>query len=122
MRSWLLIVGVLAVTMIQAQPPAAEKPYRIGGDVSSPRIISSVAPEYTQEARDAQRQGDVLIQLVVTRDGVASDVQALGQKIGFGLDEKAVECVRQWRFEPGKKGDQPVAVIVQTIIRFRLPR
>lgn len=119
MRSWLLIVAVLAGAMIQAQPQGA---YRVGGDVSSPRILSAVDPEYTQKARDAHREGDVLIQLVVTRDGLAGDVEELGQQIGFGLDEKAIECVRQWRFEPGKKGNQPVPVLMQTTIRFRLPR
>jgi hypothetical protein len=90
MRSQLLLVAVLAGRKIQAQPSAAETPYRVGGGVSSLHIISSVDPEYTQEALDARREGDVLMELVVTRDGRLSHLHEIGQQLGFGLDQKAI--------------------------------
>jgi protein TonB len=122
MRSWLLFITVAAGTTLLGQAPEAEKPYRVGGSVSRPRIVYSVNPEYTQKALDAHREGDVYLQLVVTRDGMPSEIHEILQPVGFGLDEKAVEAVQQWRFEPGKKGDQPVPVLWQVSVSFRLPR
>ena len=122
MRSWLLFIAVLAGTMLNGQPPEPKEPYRVGGSVSPPRVVYKVEPEYTQEALNAHRQGTVFIDLVVTRDGIPSDVHELDQKIGFGLDEKAIEAVQQWRFEPGKKRGEPVAVEVNVTVRFQLPR
>ncbi len=62
------------------------------------------------------------LQLVVTRDGMPSEIHEILQPVGFGLDEKAIEAVQQWRFEPGKKGDLPVPVLWQVSVTFRLPR
>jgi protein TonB len=121
MRSWLLIIAVLAATTIQAQTPEDEKAYRIGGAVSPPRVISKVEAEYTAEALKAQREGSVILQVVVTRDGVARDIHVL-RSLGFGLDEKATEAVQQWRFKPGEKSGKPVLVQVTIEMGFRLPR
>lgn len=122
MRPWLLFLVVLAGTTLNGQPPEPKEPYRVGGSVSAPHLVYKTEPEYTQEALNARRGGTVLIELVVTRDGLPSDVHELRQKIGFGLDEKAIEAVEQWRFEPGKKSGEPVAVVVQVTVRFEPPR
>jgi protein TonB len=122
MRWTFLFVAFSAGTMLHGQTPVDEKPYRVGGSVSPPRIISRVEPEYTEEALKARRQGQVVIELVVTRDGAANDVHEIGQALEFGLDEKAVEAVRQWRFEPGRKGEQPVPVMINVTVRFQLPQ
>lgn len=108
--------------MLNGQPPEPKEPYRVGGSVSPPRVVYKVKPEYTQEALNARRQGTVRIQLVVTRDGTPSEVHEISQPLGFGLDEKAIEAVQQWRFEPGKKNGEPVAVEVQAEVNFRPPR
>jgi periplasmic protein TonB len=122
MRSWLLSIAVLSATILQAQVPEDEKVYRVGGAVSPPRVISKVVPEYTQEALQARREGNVDLQVVVTRDGVASDIHEILQPLGFGLDEKAIEAVRQWRFKPGEKSGKPVSVMVNIEVVFHLPR
>lgn len=71
---------------------------------------------------DARREGDVLIQLIVTRDGEARDVHEIGKHVGLGLDENAIKAVEQWRFRPGEKNGKPVPVISQITVSFRLPR
>jgi protein TonB len=121
MRPSLLFVAVLAGTILNGQPPDPTEPYRVGGSVRPPRVVYSVNPEYTKEALDARRQGQVLIELVVTRDGMPSEVHEISQQLGFGLDQKAIEAVKQWRFDPGKKSGYPVAVKEQVTLRFRLP-
>jgi protein TonB len=118
----LLFIAVLVGTILQGQSPEAETPYKIGGSVSSPRIASKTDPTYTQEALKAHREGDVVIELVVTRDGEASKVHEIGKPLGFGLDESAIKAVNQWCFRPGEKNGKPVPVISQITVRFRLPR
>jgi TonB family protein len=122
MRSKLLLLVVLARMMLHGQPPEPKEPYRVGGSVSAPKVVYKVEPQYTEEALRSRREGTVRVLLVVTRDGMPSDVHELEQHIGLGLDEKAIEAVQQWRFEPGKKNAEPVAVQVQIEMNFRLPR
>jgi TonB family protein len=64
----------------------------------------------------------VVIELIVTRDGEASQVHEIGKPLGFGLDENAIKAVEQWCFRPGEKNGKPVPVISQITVRFRLPR
>jgi protein TonB len=118
----LLPVAVLVGTILHAQSPQTDTPYKIGGDVSAPRIASKVEPTYTREAKTARREGDVVVELTVTRDGKASDVHEISKHLGFGLDESAIKAVEQWCFRPGEKNGKPVPVISQITVRFRLPR
>jgi protein TonB len=94
-------------------------PYRPGGGVTAPRAIYQPEPEYSDEARKAKFQGSVLLWLVVGPDGRPRDLK-LVRSVGMGLDEKALETVRSWRFEPGRKDDIPVAVQVQVEVIFHL--
>jgi TonB family protein len=93
--------------------------YRIGGDVSAPRIISSGEPQYSEEARKARLEGKVPIVLVVGDDGTPRDVR-VSRPLGFGLDEEAIEKVLAWRFAPGQKAGNPVPVIATIDVNFRL--
>jgi periplasmic protein TonB len=93
--------------------------YRIGGGVSSPRLLYSPDPEYSEEARKAKYQGTVVLWIIVGPDGRPREVR-VRRSLGMGLDEKAVEAVRQWRFEPAHKDGQPVAVQVNIEVNFRL--
>jgi periplasmic protein TonB len=115
----LLLIAVLAATTLQAQPPEDSKVYKVGGAVSRPRVISKVEPEYTAEALKAGREGTVVLQVTVTRDGVASEIHIV-QPLGLGLDEKATDAVQQWRFKPGEKSGEPVPVMVDVLVKFRL--
>jgi TonB family protein len=93
--------------------------YRIGGDVSSPQVISKVEPEYSEEARKAKYQGEVLLSLVIDSNGVPRDIKVV-RPLGLGLDEKAIEAVQRWRFRPAMKGGKAVAVSAQVAVNFRL--
>jgi protein TonB len=93
--------------------------YRVGGGVSAPRGLYTPDPEYSEEARKAKWQGTVVLWVVVGPDGRAHDIR-VQRSLGMGLDEKAVEAVKTWKFEPAKKDGQPVAVQVNIEVNFRL--
>jgi periplasmic protein TonB len=93
--------------------------FRVGGEVSAPRPIYDPDPEYSEEARHARFQGKVLLWVVVGPDGRPRDIR-VQRSVGMGLDEKAIEAVRQWRFEPSMKDGHPVAVQVNIEVSFRL--
>ncbi len=93
--------------------------YRVGGGVSAPRGIYTPDPEYSEEARKAKWQGTVVLWVIIGPDGRPRDIR-VQRSLGMGLDEKAVEAVRTWKFEPAKKDGQPVAVQVNIEVNFRL--
>ena len=94
--------------------------FRAGEDgVSAPQLISKVEPEYSQQARQAKHQGIVVLSLVVGPDGRTRGIH-VARSLGMGLDEKAIEAVRQWRFEPAMKDGRPVPVAVEVEVSFRL--
>ncbi len=93
--------------------------YRVGGGVSAPKAIYDPDPEYSEEARQAKFQGTVLLWVIVGADGRPRDIR-VQRSLGMGLDEKAVEAVRQWRFEPSVKDGHPVASQVNIEVSFRL--
>lgn len=97
-----------------------ERPSPPGEDVKAPQVIYKVDPEYSEQARKANFQGKVVLNLVVQKDGTVRDIRVV-QSLEMGLDEKAVEAVRQWRFRPGLKNGQPVDVSAIIEVTFRLP-
>ncbi len=94
-------------------------PYRPGSGVEPPRLLKEVRANYTDEARRANITGEVVLEIVVRRDGSVGDVSML-KRLGSGLDQKAVEAVRQWRFAPARMKGVPVDVIVEVSVDFRL--
>lgn len=95
--------------------------YRPGSGIVNPRPIHRLDPEYTTEAMRAQINGVVWVEAVVLPDGTVGDVtvvKSLDQV--FGLDERAVETVRQWRFAPGTRFGEPVAVLVLIEVSFNI--
>ena len=91
----------------------------VGGGVSAPVVVHSVDPEFTPEARTAKFQGGVSIQLIVDAQGNPQNVHVL-RRLGMGLDEKAVEAVRQYRFKPAMYEGHPVAVQLVIEVDFHL--
>jgi TonB family protein len=83
--------------------------YRMSMQVSAPTLISKIEPPLTAEALQAGVSGIVLVSFQVTPDGTPRKVEVI-RGLGHGLDEKAAEAVRQWRFHPGMKDGVPVAV------------
>jgi protein TonB len=95
------------------------EPYHVGGRVSSPRAVYDPEPEYSEEARRSKYQGVVVLRVVIGPDGRPQDIR-VARTLGMGLDEKAMEAVRQWRFQPALMDNQPVPVLVDIEINFRL--
>lgn len=99
--------------------PIAEPVYKVGGGVSPPRTICNPDPEYSEAAKTAKREGKVVLWVVIGSDGLPHDIRIV-RSLGDGLDEKAIEAVRKWRFEPARKDGQPVAVQVNVEVNFHL--
>ena len=93
--------------------------YRVGGGVIAPRVIYSPDPVFSEEARKAKFQGTVVLWLIVGVDGRTRDIR-IQRSLGMGLDENAIDAIRRWRFEPGRKGGVPVAVQVNIEVNFQL--
>jgi periplasmic protein TonB len=93
--------------------------YRPGGGVSTPVPIYKVEPEYSEEARKAKFQGTVVLSIVIDERGIPTQFKVV-RPLGLGLDEKAIEAVQKWKFRPGMKGGQPVAVLATVEVNFRL--
>lgn len=91
----------------------------VGGGVSAPQLIHSVDPEFTDQARRANLQGVVSIQLIVDSQGNPQDIHVV-RRLGMGLDQKAVEAVRQYKFRPAMYQGHPVAVQMVIKVNFHL--
>jgi TonB family protein len=93
--------------------------FRVGGGVSAPRAMDTPDPEYSEEARKAKYQGVCILWLIVGPDGHPRDVK-VARSLGMGLDQKAIEAVKKWKFEPAMKDGKPVAVQINVEVNFRL--
>jgi TonB family protein len=93
--------------------------YEIGTGVSMPRVIYAPEPEFSEEARRTKYQGDVVLLATIGADGRPHNLTIV-RSLGMGLDEKALETVRTWRFDPAKKDGHPVAVQMNIIVNFHL--
>jgi protein TonB len=93
--------------------------FRVGNGVSAPRALETPDPEYSEEARKAKYQGTVVLWLIVGPDGKPRDIRVT-RPLGMGLDQKAIEAVNRWRFEPAMKDGRPVAVQINVEVNFRL--
>jgi TonB family protein len=90
---------------------------KIGGSVSAPIVIHQVEPEYSPEARKANFSGIELVNLIVDAQGLPQNVHIL-RGVGMGLDAKAVEAVKQYRFKPAMEGGKAVPVEVNIEVNF----
>lgn len=94
-------------------------PYRAGSGIDPPSLLREIKPQYTDEGRRQGVEGDVVLEIVVRRDGSVGEVKIL-RRLGAGLDQKAVDAVRQWRFSPARRMGAPVDVIVEVAVEFKL--
>ncbi len=93
--------------------------WRIGAGVSAPVPVYRQDPEYTEEARRAKVSGAVRLSVVVDKEGLARNIVVV-ESLDPGLDQKAIEAVRQWRFRPAQKDGQPVNVRATIVVNFQL--
>jgi TonB family protein len=131
----LLAFGGLAVAQsspgeessVNKPPPATSEPrivngqlvYRVGPGVTPPRAKHSPPPEYSKEARRAKYQGTCVLWLIVGADGTPRNIR-VARALGQGLDEKAIEAVKKWKFDPARKDGQPIAAEINVEVSFRL--
>ena len=95
--------------------------YRPGSGVINPRILREIKPQYTADAMRAKVQGTVLLECVVLPDGSVGRVDVVRSlDPTFGLDQEAVKAAKQWRFQPGTRFGEPVAVLVTIELTFTL--
>lgn len=87
--------------------------------IRPPLVIYKVEPGYTEEARDTKVNGTVVLNLVIDEHGLARDV-VVRRPLGAGLDQKAVEAIRAWRFKPAEKNGKSVRVSATIEVNFRL--
>ncbi|MGD0222766.1 MAG: energy transducer TonB [Terriglobia bacterium] len=93
--------------------------YSVGGGVSAPIPIFKPEPPYSEEARKAKYQGTVVLFIIVDTAGNVSECRVI-KPLGLGLDEKAVETVKTWKFKPALRNGTPVPVQVTVEVSFRL--
>jgi periplasmic protein TonB len=94
-------------------------PKRIGGGVSAPVVIYQVDPEFSEEARKAKFMGVVTVNLWVDEKGNPTHVRVL-RGVGMGLDEKAMDAVKQYKFKPAMEGGKPVLVELNIEVNFQI--
>lgn len=121
----LLTIAVAPVMYAQVNapgPPGSMRPdgaYQVGNGVSAPSPMYRTSCEIPDLARRLRAQGEVTLSLVVKADGSVRDVQIV-QSAGYGMDERATECIRKWRFKPGAKDGSPVDVAFRFAYNFGL--
>jgi len=115
-RPFLCVLLIFSSLGLAQEPPALELK---DPNVKAPTVISKVEPEYTNEARRKNISGNVLLSLVVDKDGIPKNIKVLSP-LDPGLDQKAIESVSKWRFSPGMKNGIAVAVLAQVEVSFRL--
>ena len=93
--------------------------YRFGKDVTPPEPAYTADPRYSKEAREACYEGTVVLWLIVDPTGKPQNVK-IQRSLGMGLDEQAIEAVKQWRFKPGVVKGQPVAMQINVEVNYRL--
>ena len=95
--------------------------YRVGDGVSEPKLTYYVEAEFSDEARRAKYEGTVVISLIVDAQGNPQNIR-VSRSLGMGLDEKAIEAVRQYKFKPAieAKSGKAVPVPISVQVNFRL--
>jgi TonB family protein len=127
----LSVTPAVAIIPRTAQAPATATPvpaipappgdaFRVGGGVTAPALVAKVEPQYPQDALNARVEGTVVLAVVVGADGVARDLRVI-RSLRPDLDQKAMEAVSQWKFQPGQKDGKPVNVQATVEVNFRLP-
>ena len=112
-----VLIGSLVLGAILA--PAATNVYKIGGEVSAPKIVHKQEPKYTASAKRDKVQGVAVLQIVVTSKGHPEDIKIV-KSLRPDMDQQAIKAVSKWRFEPARKDGRPVAVSAKVEVNFRL--
>jgi protein TonB len=128
MRS-VLLASVRSAELVPPPPPpppppspvpviVAAAPIRVGGAVKEPRIVKLVPPVYPKLAIKARVKGTVILEATLTADGTVDEIQVMsGNPL---LIQAAIDCVKQWRYEPTYLNGDPVPIILTAKVNFDL--
>ncbi len=107
----------MSITVASLNAPQVFK----AGDegVIRPRLLTHVAIEYSEEARQAKLEGEIELTAVIRADGSVANVEVI-KGFGAGMDQEAVKALKQWHFEPAEKDGEPVAFKACVTMRFKL--
>ena len=117
--SFSMLLFFLAAASLAQMPPPAGLPYQVGGNIMPPEKISGAPPVYTQEARKAQVTGVVVVEAIIDEQGNVTDVKVL-QGLPMGLDQAALEAVKNWKFKPATLDGQPVKVYYTLTVNYTM--
>jgi protein TonB len=87
--------------------------------VKAPKVLNAPDPDYSELARRAKYQGVIVLGVIVGPDGNPQDVWVV-KKLGLGLDQKAIDAVRTWKFDPATRDGEPVAVLINVEVTFHV--
>lgn len=87
--------------------------------IIGPKATYQIDPEFSEEARKEKQAGSTMIRLVVGTDGLPRDLR-LRCGAEAGLNEKALDAVKRWKFTPGTKDGKPVPVEIEVEVEFKL--
>jgi TonB family protein len=111
--------GPASIATVDPPQPTSERPYHVGGNVKPPRVLYQAEPEFSEAARSQRISGNSMIYLVVEPDGTADHLH-IARPAGMGLDEKALECVSQYRFAPATLNGKPIRVDMYVEVNFQI--
>jgi TonB family protein len=93
--------------------------FRVGNDVTAPRPLYTPDPQYSELARKLKYSGASLLGTIVGADGSTRSTWVV-RPLGGGLDEEALEILKQWRFQPATHDSRPVAVLINIEVTFEI--
>jgi TonB family protein len=103
----------------EAASPTAERIFRPGKGLTAPKAIYHREPEFSEEARIAKYQGTTILMIVVDQTGVVRNVR-IARPLGCGLDQRAVETVKMWKFDPAQRDGEPIEAEIAVEVSFHL--
>jgi len=96
-----------------------DKVFPVVRGIEPPRVLVRIDPEYSELAKNMRLEGKTLLTLVVNREGFPVGI-CIQHGLFPDLDQKAARAVAQWRFSPATKNGEPVSVLVNVDVAFRL--
>ena len=111
--------GLAQGTSAATAPLPDTRIFAVGNGVIAPKLVFRIDPEFPEEARKRRIQGDVELEIIVAPDGTLSRAEVTKTSDPV-FNQKALEAIREWRFEPATKDGEPVAVRLTVEMSFRL--
>ncbi|HVJ06036.1 MAG TPA: energy transducer TonB [Candidatus Saccharimonadales bacterium] len=118
--SLLLMLSVAPViSSAQTNAKAMDEAVAVTEGITPPRLSEVASPDYTAEAKKKKIEGTVTLLIVVDKKGDVVDAKVV-KGLGYGLDENAIIAVKEWKYKPAEKDDQPIAVKLEVTVDFYL--